>query len=82
MKNNIIVTIRVIQQSTAERNRETRNLFERMKPLVDDGYSFRQALMKLGYTVSNPHHGWYKDLVDYAKTQGYDHYDYKWRRKK
>lgn len=76
------MNITVIQQTTAERNKETRELFERIKPLIDDGYSFRQALIKLGYRVSNTRNGWYKDLVDYAQTQGYDHNEYKWKRKK
>ena len=74
--------IRVIQQSTAERNAETKELFDRIKPLIDEGYSFRQALIKLGYRVSNTRNGWYKDLVTYAQTQGYDHNEYKWKRKK
>jgi len=74
--------IRVIQQSTAERNAETKRLFDRIKPLIDEGYSFRQALIKLGYRVSNTRNGWYKDLVAYAQTQGYDHNEYKWKRKK
>ena len=82
MKNSLILSIRVIQQSTAERNKETRELFEKVKPLVDEGYSFRQGLIKLGYNVSNTRSGWYKALVDYARTQGYDHNMYKWKRKK
>lgn len=76
------MSIRVIQQSTAERKQETKELFEKVKPLLDEGYSFRQALIQLGYRVSNTSHGWYKDLVDYAQTKGYNHNEYKWKRKK
>lgn len=76
------MTIRVIQQSTNERKQETIQLWMQVKPLIDEGYSFRQALIKLGYKVSNTRNGWYKDLVSYALTQGYDHNEYKWKRKK
>ena len=77
-----IMTIRVIQQTTAERKAETKALFEQVKPMLDNGYSFRQALIELGYCVTNTRNGRYRDLVAYAKTQGYNYNEYKWRKRR
>ena len=35
--------ITVVTQTTAERNQETRELFNAIKPLLDDGYSYHSA---------------------------------------
>ena len=73
--------IRVIQQSTEERKAETIQLFEKIKPLLDKGYSFNKALSEVtDLSVTNYRCGWFKDLIDYAKTQGYDYHEYKWKR--
>ena len=75
--------IRVIQQSTEERKAETIQLFEKIKPLLDKGYSFNKALSEVtDLSVTNYRNGWFKDLIDYAKTQGYDYHEYKWKRGK
>lgn len=75
--------IRVIQQSTEERKAETIQLFEKIKPLLDKGYSFNKALSEVtDLSVTNYRNGWFKDLINYAKTQGYDYHEYKWKRGK
>ena len=75
--------ITVIQKTTAERKQETIALFEKIKPLLDEGYSFNKALTETtDLSVTNYRCGWFKDLIDYAKTQGYDYHEYKWKRGK
>ena len=76
--------IKVIEQSTAERRQETIDLFNKVKPLVDDGWAFRQAVLHItGKTsIGTQKRGWYRDLCEYAKTQGYNPKDYEWIRRK
>lgn len=75
--------INIIQTTTAERKQETITLFEKIRPLLDKGYSFNKALNETtDLSATNPKKGWFKDLIDYAKTQGYDYYEYKWKRGK
>jgi len=73
--------IRVIQQSTNDRQKETINLFHEIKPYLDEGYSFTRALKICGHTVYNYKSGWFKHLIDYARTQGYDYNTMRGRRK-
>lgn len=73
--------ITVIEQNTDDRNQETINLFNEIRPYLDDGYSFTGALKKCGYTVYNYKSGWFKHLIDYAGTQGYDYNTMRGRRK-
>ena len=75
------MVIKVIQQSTSDRKQETINLFNKIKPYLDDGYSFTRALKLCGYTVYNYKSGWFKHLIDYARTQGYDYNTIRGRRK-
>lgn len=75
------MSIKVIQQSTAERREETIKIFKLIQPLLDQGYSFNKACAEYGYNVTNTKNGWFMDLVKYAKTQGYDYYDYKYSHK-
>ena len=67
--------ITVTEQSTSERNNETRQLFNEIQPLLDNGLTYRQALKEIGRITpkSNPNirHGWFRHLIDYGKTQGY-----------
>ena len=65
----------VICQSTSEREKEIRDLFNEIKPLLDEGYSYHASVMKVKgithkkYTLANL--SWYKWLVEYGETQGY-----------
>ena len=76
--------IKVIEQSTEDRNRETRELFQKVKPLVDEGWAFRQAVLHITgkQSIGTQKRGWYRDLCDYAKQQGYNPKDYEWKRRK
>ena len=66
--------INVISQSTAERKAETVALFEACKPYLDRGMSLRKAVYESsGRRVSNVTNGWFRELIDYAKTQGYEY---------
>ena len=74
--------IKVITQSTEERKAETKKLFEDIKPYIDKGYSFRQAITKVKGRdhFSNPKYGMFRDLIEYARTQGYEYYDHLYSR--
>ena len=41
------MSFKVISQSTKEREQETIDLFNKAKPYLDDGCSYRSALQKL-----------------------------------
>lgn len=73
--------ITVISQTTQERNEETRRLFESIRPLLDDGYSYTSALKKLGKINNNAkgyYYGqaWFRELREYGETQGYKYREY------
>lgn len=72
--------IKVIAQSTSEREDETKELFERIKPYLDEGHSYRNALIMGGYikeSVSlNRFQGWFRDLTCYGASQGYPFGEY------
>jgi len=68
------VTIKVISQSTSERNNETKELFRQCKIYLDNGYSLTQSVRlvkELNYNTGFQNRRWFKDLKDYAKTEGY-----------
>lgn len=67
--------ITIVEQSTSERKQETKELFERIRPHLDEGYSYNNALILIGYVSKNVNldrfHGWYRDLTEYGASQGY-----------
>ena len=77
------MSIKVISQSTKEREQETIDLFNKAKPYLDDGCSYRLAIIKaLGL---NPNHfrsnaKWYRDFIDYANAHGYPKSEYRYKR--
>lgn len=74
---------KVICQSTKEREQETIDLFNKAKPYLDDGCSYRSALQKvLGKkpTCSFSDTSWYKEFVKYADAHGYPKTEYRYKR--
>ena len=70
--------INVISQSSKERREEIKKLFEEMKPYLDDGKTYNQAVSIVKNTKTTySHTQWFKDLVEYGESQGYlkDNYD-------
>ena len=64
--------ITVVSQTTSEREEETKELFEQCKELMNEGYTLNQAVRKiknLNYH-SLTKRAWYRDLKEYAETQG------------
>lgn len=68
------MTLKVIEQTTEERKNETRQLFKKIKPFLEEGYSYNKSLVKAGLM----HHkrSWVntartRDVIAYAKKQGY-----------
>ena len=65
--------ITVIAQNTDERKQETIELFNQIKPLLDEGVCLTtatQQVKKLSHRGFCSHR-WYKDLREYAESQGY-----------
>lgn len=66
--------IKVIQQSTSERMDEIRNGFLRIKPFLDGGFSYNESLREAGLLSVNGswrNRAWTRDVIEYAKKQGY-----------
>lgn len=77
------MNFKVICQSTKEREQETIDLFNKAKPYLDDGFSYRSALQKfLGKKPSCSFGGarWYKEFVEYADAHGYPKSEYRYKR--
>lgn len=52
------MTIIVIEQTTTERKAETRKIFQKIRPYLDQGYSFGKALKKAkGIEINNRKNG-------------------------
>lgn len=72
MKNTERIT--VVEQDTNERKEETRRLFHKIKPFLDEGLNFNKAFAKAGLFVPNQswrNCAWSRDVVEYAKRRGY-----------
>ena len=77
------MNFKVISQSTKEREQETIDLFNKTKPYLDDGCSYRLALQKvLGKKPSCSFGGarWYKEFMEYADAHGYPKSEYIYKR--
>ena len=78
-----MMDFKVVCQSTKEREQETVDLFNKAKPYLDDGCSYRSALQKvLGKkpTCSFGGVSWYKEFVEYADAHGYPKKEYTYKR--
>lgn len=77
------MSIKVISQSTKEREQETIDLFNQAKPYLDDGFSYRSALIKaLGLNPNSRFNTmrWYRDFIEYADARGYPKTEYRYKR--
>lgn len=77
------MSIKVICQSTKERKQEIIDLFNKAKPYLDDGCSYRSALIKaLGKEPNSSfsHFSWYKEFMKYAGAHGYPKSEYRYKR--
>lgn len=76
--------ITVIERSTSEYNQEIKNNFNKIQPLLDDGYSYTQACIIVGLASSRSCSSlrWFKDLKKYGETQGYPYKDYNMSKKR
>ena len=77
------MSFKVICQSTKEREQETIDLFNKAKPYLDDGFSYRLALQKLLGKEPNcnfSHFSWYKEFMEYADAHGYPKSEYRYKR--
>ena len=78
-----MMNFEVICQSTKEREQETIDLFNKAKPYLDDGCSYRLALQKvLGKKPTCSFGGarWYKEFMEYADAHGYSKAEYRYKR--
>ena len=78
-----MMSIKVICQSTKEREQEIIDLFNKAKPYLDDGFSYRSALIKvLGKEPNSSfsHFSWYKEFMRYADAHGYSKAEYRYKR--
>ena len=74
---------KVICQSTKEREQETIDLFNKAKPYLDEGFSYRSAVIKALGLNPNRHHSnakWYRDFIEYADAHGYPKKEYRYKR--
>ena len=77
------MSIKVISQSTKEREQETIDLFNKAKPYLDEGFSYRSAIIKaLGLNPNSRFNTlrWYRDFVEYADAHGYPKTEYRYKR--
>ena len=77
------MNFKVISQSTKERKQEIIDLFNKAKPYLDDGCSYRLALQKvLGKkpTCGFGNARWYKEFIEYADAHGYPKKEYRYKR--
>lgn len=65
--------MKVIETSTAERRQETRELFDKVKPFLDDGLSYDKALKQAGVMSARSwrQRAYTRDVVELAKEHGY-----------
>lgn len=67
--------ITIVSQSTSERKQETVELFNQIKPLLDEGMIYTKAVKivkGLPKEYSLTRRAWYRELLNYGVSQGYD----------
>ncbi len=70
--------INIISKSTSEREKEIKDLFELIKPYLDDGWNYSNACMHVKNLNRRPtrNNGWFRDVVEYGERQGYSYNKY------
>jgi type II secretory pathway component PulF len=65
--------MRIIERNTDERKQDTIDLYNQIKPLLDQGLPITTAVKQyLGIQYNSfSNRTWYKELRDYAVSQGY-----------
>ena len=66
------MTINVISQTTAERKEEIIQLYEKVKPYLDDGVGLWTAVKTVRGKAFSTNVAWYRELRMYCRKQGYD----------
>ena len=68
--------IKVISQTTAERKEEIQQLWGDCEKLLEQGYSLNKAVREIKGVNHNSftRTAWYRELLHYAKSQGYRGY--------
>ena len=61
----------IIERTEEDIENETKELFQAIKPYLDDGVSFTRALINVG-KGRNTRSRWYKDIREYTIQQGYE----------
>ena len=68
------MTIRVIERTNEDIDKETQELFQQCKPYLDKGMGFYKAcriVRNIPETSAFGNRSWYKRFKDYAISQGY-----------
>lgn len=66
--------ITITAESTSERKEKAKRIFEDIKSLLEEGYSYGQAFHEKGYfktPCSAKKYAWSKDVIEYGESQGY-----------
>lgn len=66
--------IKVIETSSEDRQKELEEIFEKMRPLLDQGFGYiasYQFISGVNHTAFS-RRSWWRDLVKYGEEQGYD----------
>lgn len=78
----MISMISVVETSSEERTKEMKEIFEKMRPYLDNGFSYTKAYQMISGLRHNSfsQRWWWKELVKYGESQGYDKNNYDKRR--
>ena len=70
------MSLKVVETDSNQRNKEIEELFIKIKPLLDDGESYRSAVLKVKGVSVSTNRAWFKDLIKYGELNGYPYKDY------
>ena len=61
----------IIESTTDDRNTEIKKLFNKIKPFLDQGFSYNQAYEFALDKKPSTSRAWWRDLLQYGREQGY-----------